>query len=100
MDDGNKKTYVPKPVDTSDIELPDDLKDLIGELADNNHEVWAEGRIKDGWTYGPVRDDEKKQHPDLVPPERLTEEEKAYDVNTSVQNLKLIMKLGYNIVKK
>lgn len=57
------------------------------------------GRVKDGWTYGEERDDAKKHHPCLIPYEDLTEEEKEYDRNTSQKTLKLIIKLGFKIVK-
>ena len=69
-------------------------------IAKNTHEVWAAGRIADGWQYGPVRDDAKKTHPCLVPYEQLPESEKAYDREVSAQTLKLIIKLGYEIKKK
>ena len=52
-----------------------------------------------GWTYGEKRDDVLKQHPCLVPYEELHEEEKVYDRNSSVETLKLIMKLGFKISK-
>ena len=45
------------------------------------------------------RDDVLKQHPCLVPYEELPEEEKVYDRNSSVETLKLIMKLGFKISK-
>ena len=60
-------------------------------------QVWAETRIKQGWKYGEQRNDELKTHPCLVPYEDLPEAEKAYDRNTSVETLKLIMKLGFKI---
>ncbi|MBR4794156.1 MAG: Ryanodine receptor Ryr [Bacteroidaceae bacterium] len=91
--------YNPKPIDTSAIKLPQDLLDLGEQIAKNVHDVWAAGRIKDGWTYGPVRDDANKHHPCLVPYEELPEEEKAYDRNTAQETLRLIMKLGFNISK-
>lgn len=56
-------------------------------------------RIEQGWTYGKKRDDVLKQHPCLVPYEELPEEEKVYDRNSSVETLKLIMKLGFKISK-
>lgn len=34
--------YNPKPVDTSNIELSDDLLELTEQIAENVHEVWAE----------------------------------------------------------
>jgi len=92
--------YTPKPIDTSDITLTDDIMELGELISKNTHEVWSEKRIKDGWVYGDLRDDEKKQHPCLVPYEELPESEKEYDRNTSLQTLKLIVKLGYKIVKE
>ena len=91
--------YNPKPIDTSAIKLPQDLLDLGEQIAKNVHDVWAAGRIKDGWTYGPVRDDASRQHPCLVPYEELSEDEKEYDRNTAQETLRLIVKLGFKISK-
>ena len=96
----NKNNYIPKPIDTTGVALPKELNDLAEEIAKNVHEVWSEGRMKEGWTYGEERDDAKKPHPCLVPYEDLTETEKEYDRNTSQETLKLIMKLGFKIVKE
>lgn len=91
--------YIPQQIDTSDVELPEELRALAEEIAKNVHEVWSAGRIKDGWTYGETRDDNKKHHPCLVPYEELSESEKEFDRNTSQETLKLIMKLGFKITK-
>lgn len=91
--------YVPHPLDTSDIALPESLTSLVEALAENVHDTWAKGRMDAGWTYGPVRDDSKKLHPCLVPYGDLPESEKAYDRNTAISTLKLICKMGYTIVK-
>ena len=96
----NKNNYIPKPIYTTGVALPKELNDLAEEIAKNVHEVWSEGRMKEGWTYGEERDDAKKHHPCLVPYEDLTETEKEYDRNTSQETLKLIMKLGFKIVKE
>ena len=92
--------YTPKPIDTTGVELSEDIVELGEALAKNVHEVWSETRIRDGWTYGKERNDEKKHHPCLVPYEELTEEERAYDRNTSMETLKFIIKLGYKITKE
>ncbi len=91
------KKYTPQPIDTADVELPEELKELVEEMSKNVHEVWAETRIKQGWKYGEQRNDELKTHPCLIPYEELSEEEKEYDRNTSIGTLKLILKLGFNI---
>ena len=91
--------YTPQPIDTTDVVLPKELEQLVEEMSKNVHEVWAVTRIKQGWTYGELRNDELKTHPCLVPYEDLPEEEKVYDRNTSVETLKLILKLGFKISK-
>lgn len=63
--------YTPEPLDTSNIKLPDGLEELIESLAKNVHEVWAAGRIADGWKYGSIRDNIKKEHPCLIPYDSL-----------------------------
>lgn len=93
MDSG----YMPHPLDTSDISLPESLAPLIEALAENVHDTWAKGRMDTGWTFGPVRDDAKKQHPCLVPYGELSESEKAYDRATAISTLKFICKQGYNL---
>lgn len=92
-------TYTPRPIDTSDIRLPEELNPLLEAMAKNVHEIWARARISQGWTYGEKRDDILKHHPCLVAYEDLPDEEKQYDRNTSVETLKLILKLGFEIKK-
>lgn len=95
-----KNEYKPKPMDTKDVELGEELEELIEKMAKNVHEVWAESRMNEGWTYGEQRNDSKKQHPCLVAYDQLPESEKEYDRNTAVQTLKLICKLGFKISKE
>ena len=92
--------YIPKPEDTADVALPEEILALCEQMAKNTHEVWAASRIADGWTYGPRRDDALRQHPCLVPYEELSEEEKAYDRATSQETLRFILKMGYRITKE
>ncbi len=92
--------YKPNPIDTSDVVLSDELLALTEKLAENVHEVWSENRIKEGWTFGEKRNDEKKETPCLVPYSELSEIEKDYDRNTAMQTLKLILSLGYEIKRK
>ncbi len=91
-------TYVPKPLDTSAVQLPQSLAPLMEQLAENAHDVWAATRIAQGWRLGPTRDDAKKTHPCLVPYDQLPESEKEYDRKTAAETLKAITLLGYRIV--
>lgn len=94
-----QNNYIPQPIDTKDVVLPEELQQLAEDIAKNVHEVWSAGRMKDGWTYGEQRDDAQKHHPCLVPYEELPESEKEYDRATSLETLRLIVKLGFKIVK-
>lgn len=91
--------YVPQPMDTSDVQLPEELNVLIEQMAKNVHEVWAQNRMEQGWTYGEERNDALKHHPCLIPYDVLPESEKEYDRDTALGTLKLICKLGFKISK-
>ncbi len=92
--------YEPNPIDTSAIELPDDLVELTEKLAENAHDNWAKLRIEQGWTWGSQRDDTAKKHPDLVHYNELPESEKGYDRNAAMETLKAIITLGYTIQRQ
>ncbi len=91
--------YTPKPIDTKDVKLPEDLVELTEKIAENVHENWAVGRIAQGWTYGEKRDDAKKTTPCLIPYSELPDSEREYDRTTAIETIKLIMALGYKIEK-
>ncbi len=91
--------YTPKPIPTDQIRLPEELLELTEKIAENVHEVWAESRIREGWTYGEKRDDSKKETPCLVPYADLPEIEKEYDRKTAMETIKLILSLGYRLEK-
>ena len=93
------RDYNPSPIDLKDIELTEDLLELREAIAENAHDVWAAARIKEGWTYGVVRNDAKKQHPDLIPYAELTDGEKEYDRIMALNTIRLVKKLGYDMVK-
>lgn len=99
MIDQTSNNYTPTPVDTTNIQLPEELMALAEAISKNVHEVWAQNRIREGWTYGPVRDDQKRKTPCLVPYDQLPEEEKAYDRNTAFGTLKFIVSQGFEIHK-
>jgi len=90
--------YQPAPIDISGIALDEPLRELSEKLAQNAHEVWADLRVRDGWAFGPKRDDEKKRHPCLVPFSDLPDSEKKYDREMVAQVLKSMTALGYRIV--
>ncbi|MBO5444997.1 MAG: Ryanodine receptor Ryr [Muribaculaceae bacterium] len=90
--------YNPQPINVEDISLDSNLEDLTEAIAENAHDIWARARMDEGWTYGPVRDDERKEHPDLVPYAQLPDSEKEYDRLMAMNTLRLVRRLGYDIV--
>ena len=94
------KTYTPKPIDLSDVELTEDLNELREAIAENAHDVWAVERQVQGWTYGPQRDDMKKETPCMVAYSQLPDSEKQFDRDMAMNTLKLVKKLGYDLIKR
>lgn len=92
--------YKPSPIDTSSIVLPEEILELTEKIAENVHDVWAQGRIAEGWVLGDTKDPDKKTTPLLVPYADLPESEKEYDRNTAMETLRLILLLGYEIRRK
>lgn len=90
-------TYTPRPLDTSAVTLTPDVRALTERLAEHTHDVWALGRLAQGWRYGPTRDDAAKTHPCLVPYADLPEGEKAFDRQTALGTLRALLALGYTI---
>jgi hypothetical protein len=92
--------YEATPIPTSQVTLTKEIEELTELLARNAHDIWASQRFKEGWTYGPQRDDQAKRHPCLVPYEQLPDSEKEYDRQAALGTLKAILVLGYRIEKE
>ena len=90
--------YNPQPINVEDIDLDANLEELTEAIAENAHDIWARARMDEGWTYGPVRNDELKQHPDLVPYSQLPDSEKEYDRLMAMNTLRLVRRLGFDII--
>jgi class 3 adenylate cyclase len=60
--------------------------DRVEELAKREHVRWMTERQRNGWTFGPTRDNERKQHPSLVEWEMLSEVDRDKD-RDAVRNL-------------
>lgn len=92
--------YNPQPISVENIDLDEDLEELTEAIAENAHDIWARARMDEGWTYGPVRNDELKQHPDLVPYSQLPDSEKEYDRIMAMNTLRLVRRLGFDIINR
>jgi hypothetical protein len=90
--------YDPQPIDTTGIIVPDSLARLSEKLAANAHDIWSIGRFRDGWQYGPYRDDNTKLNPCLLAYNQLPAEEQEFDRNMVAATIRSIIALGYKIV--
>ncbi|XP_034425492.1 ryanodine receptor 2 isoform X10 [Hippoglossus hippoglossus] len=93
----SQAAFTPIPVDTSQIVLPPHLERIREKLAENIHELWVMNKIDLGWTYGAVRDDNKRQHPCLVEFSKLPEQERSYNLQMSLETLKTLLALGCHV---
>jgi len=92
--------YNPQPINVEDINLDANLEDLTEAIAENAHDIWARARMDEGWTYGTVRNDKLKQHPDLIPYSQLSDNEKEYDRLMAMNTLRLVRRLGFDIINR
>jgi hypothetical protein len=51
----------------------------LGNTPEQSHAGWMDFKIANGWVYGPVKDDELKTHPLLVPYSRLSSAARSKD---------------------
>jgi hypothetical protein len=60
-----------------------DARELLGNpgmMAEDGHGRWMRQKIAEGWKWGPVRDDEKKEHPSIRPFDQLPPGERLKDL--------------------
>lgn len=79
------------------VQLPSYIESVRDKLAENIHELWALGKIEQGWSFGEYRDDVNKKHPCLTTFERLPASERQYDITVAFETLRTLLALGYHI---
>jgi hypothetical protein len=52
---------------------------INGNTPEQSHEGWVRFKTENGWTLGPVKDEEKREHPLLVPYEDLPASQQIKD---------------------
>lgn len=90
-------SYTPNPLNVADVQIPKTLQPLLESLAKNTHDVWAQGRMADGWVYGETYSKAKKHHPCLIPYDQLPESEKEVDRRTTQNVMKALLLFGADI---
>lgn len=73
--------------------------ELLETLAEAAHKVWMEGKVRDGWKYGPTTDKEKKVHSCLIPYDKLSDADKESDRDMVRGIPEILAAAGLKIVK-
>ncbi|MBN1618231.1 NAD-binding protein [Candidatus Dojkabacteria bacterium] len=70
-------------------------------LSRNEHERWCKQKIEMGWTYGNIRDENKKIHPSIISWDdpRLSEMDKQKDINSVKLIPKYLALAGFQIIR-
>ena len=84
----------------NNTQLPEILAPLTEKMARQVHITWMQGRLDEGWTFGPVRDDRLKTHPCLVESDVLPEREREYDRRTAAATIRFILANGFDIIPR
>ncbi|XP_078017038.1 ryanodine receptor 2 [Epinephelus lanceolatus] len=89
--------YRPAPVDLSQVLLSPAHEEVVNLLAENDHNVWARERIKQGWTYGAQQDVKAKRSPYLVPYSLLDERRRRVGRESVREAVCTLLAYGYSL---
>lgn len=92
-----RHTFRHEPLTTDHTTLCWEMMMLVDLLAENSHEVWADGYVKNGWKHGNYFDAAEKLHPSLKPYMTLDEQEKNLNREAVTSVLKACICLGYRV---
>ncbi|XP_022619295.1 ryanodine receptor 2-like isoform X4 [Seriola dumerili] len=89
--------YRPAPVDLSHVFLSPAHEEVVNLLAENDHNVWARERIKQGWTYAAQQDVKAKRSPYLVPCSFLDERSRRAGKESVRDAVCTLLAYGYSL---
>ncbi|XP_076069948.1 ryanodine receptor isoform X2 [Oratosquilla oratoria] len=89
--------YKPQPLDLSQVSLTTKLEELVDQLAENTHNIWARERIMQGWTYGLNEDPDMKRSPHLVMYGNVDEAIKKANRDTASETVRTLLVYGYHL---
>ncbi|XP_047459189.1 ryanodine receptor 2 isoform X2 [Mugil cephalus] len=89
--------YRPAPVDLSQVFLTSAHEEVVNLLAENEHNVWARDRVRQGWTYGGQQDIKAKRSPYLVPYSLLDERTRRVGRESVRDAVCILLAYGYSL---
>lgn len=63
----------------SAIQGVQNISEGVVRMPADSHRSWLDHKLAEGWVYGPVKDPEKKEHPCMVPFEKLPMQQRRKD---------------------
>ncbi|XP_076833707.1 ryanodine receptor 2 isoform X2 [Brachyhypopomus gauderio] len=87
----------PAPVDQSHVRLTTTQEALVEALAESEHSMWAQDRLRQGWSYAPQQDVKGKRSPELVPFSVLEERTRRLWKDAVRNAVGTLLALGYTI---
>nr|AXA98483.1 Ryanodine receptor [Sesamia inferens] len=87
--------YEPAPLDLSAVTLTPKMDELVDQLAENTHNLWARERIQQGWTYGLNEDPDMHRSPHLVPYPKVDDAIKKANRDTASETVRTLLVYGY-----
>ena len=88
-----------KVLATPDPRIRRTIEENIELLAEAEHNGWMEEKLKNGWEYGPLRNDDLKLHPAMIPYGNLTQADKQKDRASVRKYPEIVADAGYEVVK-
>jgi len=73
---------------------------LLDQLAQSEHARWVAERVINGWTYGKVRDNVYKIHPNIAPWEQIDEPTRQYDYKLIGNIIQSLSDKGYTVLRE
>ncbi|XP_051816036.1 ryanodine receptor 2 [Acanthochromis polyacanthus] len=89
--------YRPAPIDLSQVFLTSAHEEVVNLLAENEHNVWARERVKQGWTHGAQQDVKAKRSPFLVPYNLLDERTRRMGRESVREAVCTLLAYGYSL---
>lgn len=89
--------YDPQPINTTQVQLNNDLQQIVQKFSEHYHDAWASRKLENGWTYGESWSDINKTHPRLKPYNMLNDYEKERYKEPVRESLKALLAIGWSV---
>nr|XP_055028049.1 ryanodine receptor 2 [Misgurnus anguillicaudatus] len=92
-----ERRFCPRPLDTSNVTIPEGLKFVVNKYAEHTHERWSLEKFANGWVHGEQLSEVSKVHPLLKPYRALSEKDKEGYRVAIKETVKCMLVLGWSI---